>query len=77
MGQWNITIRGTGAHHNADYPKDANKMAAKFVQDLKDAGHIVDEASITYGGADVLAEPYSVKCMRERLAAEDAQKEPG
>lgn len=50
MGQWNITIRGTGAHHNKKYEKDANRLAAEFVQKLKDAGHSVAGASFTYGG---------------------------
>jgi len=49
MGDWNITIRGTGAHHNQNYPKDADKMAAQFVKDLKGAGHIVKDATITAG----------------------------
>jgi hypothetical protein len=52
MGNWNITIRGVGAHHNKKYPKDANRMAADFVKKLKEAGHIVSHASITHGGED-------------------------
>jgi hypothetical protein len=54
MGNWNITIRGVGCHHNEEYPKDANKMAAEFVKLLEAAGHVVHEASITYGAEDVL-----------------------
>lgn len=58
MGQWNITIRGTGCHHNkggafsskTGSATDANRMAAEFVKELKEAGHAVVSASITYGG---------------------------
>jgi hypothetical protein len=53
MGNWNITILGTGAHHNDYNVFDANKMADRFVQELKDAGHTVESATFTYGGRDV------------------------
>lgn len=52
MGDWNITIRGTGAHHNTDYPKDANRMAGRFVEQLSAAGHQVRAASFTHGGEE-------------------------
>lgn len=52
MGNWNITIEGVGAHHNKDYPKDANLMAAEFAKALRDAGHTVYHASFTHGGAE-------------------------
>ena len=54
MGQWNITIRGTGVHHNKgpDNKTDANRMAAKFVRELKAAGHTIAGATITHGGED-------------------------
>ena len=52
MGNWNITIRGVGAHHNASNPKDANIMTAEFVRLLKAAGHSVIAASFTYGCED-------------------------
>ena len=55
MGMWNITITGTGAHHNKDYPKDAEKMADAFVESLRDAGHTVEYASFTYGCRQELA----------------------
>lgn len=57
MGNWNISIEGVGAHHNTDYPKDANKMAESFAVALKDAGHKVTKATFTFGGAQDLAEP--------------------
>lgn len=50
MGNWNINIQGVGAHHNADYPNDANRLAEKFVEDLKRAGHTVEHAEFTHGG---------------------------
>lgn len=58
MGNWNINVQGVGCHHN-DQTKgmspeqvacDAEKMAAKFVADLKAAGHQVEGATFTYGG---------------------------
>lgn len=52
MGNWNITIRGVGCHHNKKYPKDANRMAADFVRQLIAAGHSVVAASFTYGAED-------------------------
>jgi hypothetical protein len=52
MGNWNICIQGIGCHHNQDYPKDANKMAAEFVKQLKDAGHTVETATFTHGGKE-------------------------
>ncbi len=54
MGDWNITIRGRGAHHNKDHPKDANRMAEAFVAALRDAGHEVKGATFTHGGEDDL-----------------------
>lgn len=59
MGNWNITIRGVGSHHNRNHPADADRMAAKFVQDLKAAGHNVVGATITHGGeTDITAPDY-------------------
>ena len=52
MGNWAITIRGVGQHHNRLDPKDANRMTADFVQRLKDAGHTVTQATFTHGGED-------------------------
>lgn len=56
MGDWNITVRGVGSHHNTDNPADANVMTASFVRALKAAGHIVVSATFTYGCADDLTE---------------------
>lgn len=58
MGQWNMTIRGTGAHHNTDFPKDADRMLTRFVRELREAGHSIAGATITHGGEqDVVASP--------------------
>ncbi len=54
MGNWNITIRGVGAHHNKENPSDANVMTADFVRLLKQAGHSVVSASFTYGAEEDL-----------------------
>ncbi len=52
MGNWNISIHGTGSHHNAKNPKDANRMAADFVEQLRTAGHTVTKATITHGNGE-------------------------
>lgn len=57
MGNWNITVRGVGSHHNKQNKADANRMAAKFVEDLKGAGHTVTSATITHGGEDDVSNP--------------------
>lgn len=49
MGDWAIVIRGLGIHHNKNRPDDANRMAAAFVEDLKEAGHTVKSATFTSG----------------------------
>ena len=53
MGNFNISIHGTGIHHN-DNPKDADVMAKKFVDELEKAGHTITDAKITIGGTDTL-----------------------
>jgi len=54
MGSCTITVHLTGSHHNKKNPKDANRMAAKFVDELKAAGHYVEHASFTSGGREDL-----------------------
>lgn len=49
MGNWNISIRGVGQHHN-NAPEDVEQMAARFVESLKKAGHSVGSAVVTTGG---------------------------
>jgi hypothetical protein len=54
MGNWTITIHGTGCHHNTALAEDANRMAAKVVDELVAAGHNVEHASFTSGGREDL-----------------------
>ncbi len=54
MGYWTIVIEGHGIHHNRQEPKDANRMAAAFVQDLRAAGHEVDHATFAQSGRDYI-----------------------
>ncbi len=68
MGNWNITIRGVGCHHNKGLAQDANRMAAVFVQRLKAAGHTVVAASITHGGEDIITD--ADQYLADRDAAE-------
>ena len=49
MGNWNVTIRGVGPHHNQQ-PTDVEQIAAKAVAQLKEAGHNVVSATVTTGG---------------------------
>lgn len=57
MGNWNITIRGVGCHHNyRQGVKDANRAAAEFVKQLKADGHTVVAASFTSGSEDDIAD---------------------
>ena len=56
MGDWAIFVKGVGAHHNKNYPKDANRIAAKFVEELREAGHNVQFASFTHSGNDNIAD---------------------
>jgi hypothetical protein len=48
MGDWVITIRGTGAHHNGK-PTDAEAIAGEAVNRLIDAGQTLHDASFTSG----------------------------
>lgn len=51
MGNWNINIRGVGQHHSG-METDADKFAERFAQEMRDAGHSVASATITYGGME-------------------------
>lgn len=48
MGNWHLSIRGVGAHHNGQ-PTDADQIAQRVVQELRAAGQQIDDASFTYG----------------------------
>lgn len=55
MGNWNISIRGVGPHHNG-IKDDVEQIASRFVAELRAAGHSVASASVTMGGEVVLAQ---------------------
>lgn len=55
MGNFNLSIRGIGHHHNTDLKTDVDRMARRFVRELEEAGHRVSGAELTYGGAVVYA----------------------
>jgi hypothetical protein len=57
MGDWAITIQGVGAHHNHLHTDDANRMARRFVESLKAAGHTITRADFTHGGKEDLCDP--------------------
>jgi hypothetical protein len=57
MGNWNINVQGHGCHHNRTNPTDANLLAAKFVQELKAAGHTIESATFTSGSKEELNLP--------------------
>lgn len=54
MGNYNITIQGVGPHHNTDHDGDADKLAKLLVTQLRDSGHLIYHASITFGSQESL-----------------------
>lgn len=66
MGNWNINIQGVGAHHNKDYPKDANVMAKAFVEELRAAGHQVEAATFTHGAKEPLIAQSTAQVLYEK-----------
>lgn len=54
MGNWHISIKGVGIHHNNNNPGDADKIALETVKQLRKAGHTIVHADITYGAAQTL-----------------------
>ncbi|MGY3393458.1 glucan phosphoethanolaminetransferase (alkaline phosphatase superfamily) [Bradyrhizobium sp. USDA 3311] len=58
MGNCTLVVHLTGSHHNRKN-RDANRMAAKFVDELKAAGHNVEHASFTSGGREDLLNEYT------------------
>jgi len=48
MGDWSVTIRGVGPHHNQQ-PTDVEQIAAKAIVQLKEAGHNVVSATVITG----------------------------
>lgn len=64
MGDYTLVIHGTGSHHNKKVVDgkevrgntDADHLLDKFVQELKDNGHVVEVATITHGGRENIRE---------------------
>lgn len=52
MGNVSMTIHAVGSHHNHDNPRDLNKMFARFVDELKAAGHNITHAHLHHGAAE-------------------------
>lgn len=65
MGNWAIIIRGVGCHHNANLRADANRMAARFVEQLVAHKHMILSATFTHGGEDnINAAGYELACEK-------------
>lgn len=71
MGNWNISIHGVGCHHNKKLKTDADRMAADFVKQLRDAGHAVGKATITYGGEEDITDCDTYIANKAAQDAED------
>lgn len=58
---WTITIQGTGDHHNSR-DDDANRLAERFVDDLRQAGHKVNLAYFVHkwGRDKIYGQPKTV-----------------
>ena len=54
MGNWTITIKGTGPHHNGK-AFDAESVAGRTCQHLLRHGHTIQDATLVVGNGD--AEP--------------------
>jgi hypothetical protein len=48
MGNWNISIDGTGSHHNHS-PSDVNVVLGEIVKLLATSGQHVERVCLTYG----------------------------
>lgn len=73
MGNWNISINGTGCHHNVDHPGDADKLVNKFMAELIAGGHIIETATFTFGGrenllADGITASVSHPCCQSQVS---------
>lgn len=51
MGNFHLSIRGVGPHHNKQ-PYDVNEQGARFTRYMQAAGHAISGAEVTTGGAD-------------------------
>jgi hypothetical protein len=53
MGNWHMSIEGTGPHHNPDHAADADKKLEQFVRELK-RDHSIERALLTAGQRTVV-----------------------
>ena len=51
MGNWNLTIKGCGMHHNK-LPGDADRVGVEALKALRAAGSTVSEAKLTLTQSD-------------------------
>jgi hypothetical protein len=49
MGNWVLTIEGTGCHNNNNEVIDADLLAPKLVEQLKAQGQHIEHATFTSG----------------------------
>lgn len=48
MGNWILTVRGCGQHHNDGDPNDANERAMGFVRHLCEHGQTITAATFAH-----------------------------
>jgi hypothetical protein len=73
MGRWNISITGTGCHHNKNRAIDADLAARDFVDVLKRQGHTIEAAKFDLVGSgtspeDLLRHTFVNVVLNGRLA---------
>jgi len=51
MGNWNLTIKGCGMHHN-NLPGDADRVGVEALKALRAAGSTVSEAKLELTNSD-------------------------
>lgn len=51
MGNWTLTVTGTGPHHNDNNPTDIDRMAPEFIEALRKGGHNVESGHILFPDA--------------------------
>jgi len=52
MGNWTITVKGIGQHHNNEPSFDADGIALRFVKELLSAGQNVEKAEFVHQSGD-------------------------
>lgn len=64
MGNCLVSIHVTGCHHNG-LRDDIERMAARFVGELREAGHDVGHATVVAGGVTDVSSERSLLPLRE------------